>query len=171
MEKLIEREFVTDKFSSTAIFSECFNFRYSVTRKWNCSGMKLLYILLNPSKATEKITDPTFSRCQARALSLGYKQFRICNLFALRATNPGLLNFASDAIGPKNDVILETSIRWADTILCSWGRLGVLEERNLKVRKILKNSGKSVFHLGLTKNNQPKHLLYINLEELPKKWF
>ena len=88
MQKIIKRESFDDGFSSTAIFSSCYSFRYSLTRIWDHAGSKLLYILLNPSIATEKISDPTFTRCQTRALLLGYKQFRICNLFAFRSTDP-----------------------------------------------------------------------------------
>ena len=162
---------VVDGFKSTAVFSDCFNFRYSITRVWDHSGSKLLYILLNPSIATEAISDPTITRCQARALRLGYKQFRVCNLFAFRSTNPSCLKVTSDVIGPQNDETLKASIAWADSVICSWGRLGTIGERNLKVKNYLEKSGKPVFHFGLTKNCQPKHLLYISFDVLPKKWF
>ncbi len=156
---------------STAVFSDCFNFRYSITRKWRPLGRKLLYILLNPSKATEEISDPTLVRCQNRAMFLGYKQFRVCNLFALRSTNPSLLKIAPDIIGYYNDEILCESIAWADDIICSWGNWGTIRGRNLKVKSILQNSKKPVYHLGLTKKNQPKHLLYIGFDMRPYKWF
>ena len=171
MEKLSTRRKVINDFKSTAVFSSCFDYRYSITQVWNDSGKKLLYILLNPSKATEEISDPTLTRCQNRAHRLGYTQFKVCNLFAFRSTNPNLLKSTSDIIGFHNDEILRKSIRWADSIISSWGSLGTIRERNLAVKKILKDSGKPVYHLGLTKNQQPKHLLYISFDVHPKKWF
>ena len=171
MQKIIKRESFDDGFSSTAIFSSCYSFRYSLTRIWDHAGPKLLYILLNPSKATEKLSDPTFTRCQTRALLLGYKQFRICNLFALRSTNPKLLQEIPEIKGTHNDKIIRKSILWADSIICSWGSLGTFQNRSSEVIKLLKNSQKKVCHLGLTKNYQPKHLLYISFKVQPKKWF
>ena len=106
MQKIIKRESFDECFNSTAIFSSCYSFRYSITRIWDNAGPKLLYILLNPSKATEKLSDPTFTRCQTRALLLGYKQFRICNLFALRSTNPKLLQEIPEIKGTHNDKII-----------------------------------------------------------------
>ncbi|MED5531379.1 MAG: DUF1643 domain-containing protein [Pseudomonadota bacterium] len=171
MEKLVTRKIVDDEFSSTAVFSDCFSFRYSITRTWDHLGSNLLYILLNPSTATEKKTDPTLTRCQRRALNLGYKQFRVCNLFAFRASNPALLNSTSNIVGVHNDEILAQSITWADDIICSWGNLGTIDERNLTVQSFLQKSGKPIYHLGLTKKHQPKHLLYISFDIHPKKWF
>ena len=171
IQKIIKREFFDEGFSSTAIFSNCYSFRYSLTRIWDHAGSKLLFILLNPSKATERLADPTFIRCQTRALLLGYKQFRICNLFALRSTNPKLLQEVSEIKGRHNDKIIRKSILWADSVICSWGSLGTFQNRSSEVIKLLKNSQKSVYHLGLTKNHQPKHLLYISFKVQPKKWF
>ena len=171
MQKIIKRESFDDGFSSAAIFSSCYSFRYSLTRIWDHAGSKLLYILLNPSIATEKISDPTFTRCQTRALLLGYKQFRICNLFAFRSTDPTHLQETPEIKGTHNDKILRKSIIWADSIICSWGSLGTFQNRSSEVIKLLKKSQKNVYHLGLTKNYQPKHLLYISFKVQPKKWF
>ncbi len=167
---IIKREFINLDFVSTAVFSSCFNFRYSLTRIWDNGGAKLLFILLNPSKATEKLSDPTLARCQTRALLLGYKQFRICNLFAFRSTSPKILKTTPHIKGSHNDKIIRKSILWADSIICSWGSLGTFQNRSSEVLKLLKKSNKSVYHLGLTKNRQPKHLLYISFNVSPKKW-
>ena len=52
-------EFITKTFNenqtlSTATFSKCFKYRYSLTKKFNTGKGKLLFILLNPSKATDQ---------------------------------------------------------------------------------------------------------------------
>ena len=124
-------------------------------------GNNLLYILLNPSKATEEVTDPTLIRCQNRARLLGYSEFRVCNLFAFRSTSPNLLRVNSNVLGFHNDDVLRKSISRSDVIICSWGNFGAIRGRDLIVKSFLHKSGKPVYHLGLTKKCQPKHLLYI----------
>ena len=100
-------------FSLVAIVLDIHLLVYGTMQGLNCS------ILLNPSKASEKLSDPTFTRCKTRALLLGYKQFRICNLFAFRSTNPKLLQEIPEIKGTHNDKILRKSILWADSIIFS----------------------------------------------------
>ena len=168
-------EFITKTFNknqtlSTAIFSKCFKYRYSLTKKFNTGKGKLLFILLNPSKATEKVYDATIIRCEKRSKLLAYKQFRVCNLFAFRTTKPTELKKVSNPVGSLNNMFLKTSIKWSDKIICSWGRFGTLHKRDLEVIQIIKKYRTPVFHLGLTKNNQPKHLLYISYNKILTKW-
>lgn len=67
------------------------------------AGGSLLYILLNPSTATEEHNDPTVERCERRARALGYGGFAVTNLFAFRATRPEDLKRAGAPVGPGND--------------------------------------------------------------------
>ena len=64
---MITRHHQDDRASSTAVYSDCERYRYALTRTWDQSGPKLLYIMLNPSKATEVQNDPTIERCERRA--------------------------------------------------------------------------------------------------------
>ena len=168
---VIYKDFKNNEVSSKAIFSKCFKFRYSITNKFNSGKGRLLFILLNPSTATEKVYDPTLIRCKKRAIYSCFNQFRVCNLFAYRSTKPTELKKVSDPIGPYNDEILKTSIKWSDKIICSWGRFGNLKERDFEVIQLIKNYKTPVFHLGLTKNNHPKHLLYVGYDKILTKWF
>ena len=168
---VISKEFKNKEITSKAVFSKCFKFRYSITNKFNSGRGRLLFILLNPSTATEKVYDPTLLRCKKRAINSCVYQFRVCNLFAYRATKPKELQKVSDPIGPYNNEILKNSIKWSDKIICSWGRFGILKERNLEVIQLIKKYKTPSFHLGLTKNNQPKHLLYISYNKILTKWF
>ncbi|MCB2110163.1 MAG: DUF1643 domain-containing protein, partial [Rhodobacteraceae bacterium] len=45
-----------------ALYSRCGAYRYLLSRRWGPGGM-LLYVLLNPSTATEAANDPTIERC------------------------------------------------------------------------------------------------------------
>ena len=50
---MILRSHVKGDAPSTALYSECEIYRYALTRVWDPAGRRLLYIMLNPSKATE----------------------------------------------------------------------------------------------------------------------
>lgn len=171
MLEIISNEYEDSEAKSKATFSKCNKFRYSITKKFNFGKGRLLFILLNPSTATEKVYDPTLLRCKKRALISCFQEFRVCNLFAYRTSDPKQLKKISDPIGPLNNLILKKNIKWSDKIICSWGRFGTLHNRNIEVTKIIKKYKTPVFHLGLTKNNQPKHLLYISYNKIPTKWF
>ena len=77
----------------------------------------------------------------------------------------------SDENNDDNNEILKNSIKWSDKIICSWGRFGFLKERDLEIIQLIKKYKTPTFHLGLTKNNQPKHLLYISYNKILTKWF
>jgi hypothetical protein len=73
---------------SIAQYSDCERYRYMLTRTWYAEGHKALFIMLNPSTATEVQNDPTVERCEQRARTLGFGAFRVTNIFAWRDTDP-----------------------------------------------------------------------------------
>ena len=91
---------------STAVYSDCERYRYSLTRVWDHQADKVLFVMLNPSTATEVQNDPTVERCERRARTLGFGGFRVTNIFAWRDTDPRNMKAAADPIGPHNDATL-----------------------------------------------------------------
>ncbi|MCT4654190.1 MAG: DUF1643 domain-containing protein [Cohaesibacter sp.] len=170
MMDLITRTHSEDGKQSKALYSPCETYRYALTRQWDESGKKLLFIMLNPSKATELKNDPTIERCERRALALGYGAFRACNLFAFRATDPRDLKKAKDPLGPDNLAQLLKAAHWADTILCAWGTHGAHNGMGEAIHRLLNAQGYRLHHLGLSKDGHPKHPLYIRYEETPRLW-
>ncbi|SNY90620.1 hypothetical protein SAMN04515647_0791 [Cohaesibacter sp. ES.047] len=170
MNKLIVRENFTAEGKSFAIYSPCETYRYALERTWNDGAPKLLYIMLNPSTATELKNDPTIERCERRARTLGYGSFRACNLFAYRATDPRDLKRAKDPIGPDNlSQILQAS-RWADRILCAWGTHGAHLGLGLAIKSLLLSESHVLHHLGLSKEGHPRHPLYVGYRTAPEPW-
>ncbi len=155
---------------STALYSPCGIYRYALTREWDKSGKRLLFIMLNPSKATELKNDPTIERCERRARALGFGSFRACNLFAFRATDPRDLKKANDPIGPDNLSQLMEAARWADVILCAWGTHGAHMGLGPAMAALLRAEGFNLYHLGLSKDGHPKHPLYIGYATSPCRW-
>lgn len=155
--------------ASEAVYSACETYRYALTREW-AAGSRLLWVMLNPSTASELANDPTVERCERRARALGFGGFRVVNLFALRATDPRALRAAADPVGPDNDAALSDGMTWADAILCGWGGHGALHGRDRTVGAQLQQAGKPLWHLGLTQAGQPKHPLYIGYAVQPTLW-
>ena len=170
MQKLLTSHFSQNSLESTAVYSQCKKYRYSLTRAEPDSRASLLFILLNPSTATELANDPTVSRCQARANMLGYQSFRVCNLFAYRTKDPKIMKRCADPIGPHNDLIIHESILWATQIICAWGCHGTYLNRAQEIHNMIVKSQVEFFHLGLTKANQPRHPLYLSYAQKPVRW-
>lgn len=156
--------------ASEAVYSACERYRYALTRTWDTEGRRLLWIMLNPSKATETANDPTIERCERRARRLGYGAFRVVNLFALRQTDPARLLRARAPVGRGNDAEIARALEWADDVLCGWGVHGAHRNRGADVRGAVAASGKPPLVLGLTKDGHPRHPLYVGYSVTPRPW-
>lgn len=156
-----------DGIVSEALWSHCSTYRYRLTRRW-AAGPELLYIMLNPSKATEAQNDPTIERCQRRATALGYGAFTACNLFALCATDPKELKAHKEPIGPHTDAELLDAAARANAILCAWGVHGTHQNRHQTVANLLNAS--TLLCLGTTKEGHPRHPLYVSYSTKPSRW-
>lgn len=167
---MITRRFQKEDAASTAVYSDCEQYRYALTRVWDTAGKRALFVMLNPSKATEVQNDPTVERCERRARVLGFGAFRVVNIFAWRETHPKLMRQATDPVGPDNDVQLMEGCRWADQIICGWGTHGAHRDRGPAVERLLRAEGYELQHLGLTKEGHPKHPLYIAYATKPMLW-
>ncbi|MBZ4020983.1 hypothetical protein CKO11_00720 [Rhodobacter sp. TJ_12] len=162
---MISRSHTKGDASSIAVYSDCEKYRYLLTRVWDESQPRALFVMLNPSTATEVQNDPTVERCERRARALGFGAFRVTNIFAYRATDPKDMRAQSDPVGPENDAAILESLDWAkgpqDRIICAWGAHGAHLNRGAAVERLLRDSGRALHHLGLTAAGAPKHPLYI----------
>ncbi|MFQ6551167.1 DUF1643 domain-containing protein [Aestuariibius insulae] len=155
---------------SEATYSACERYRYALTRIWDPAGQKVLFVMLNPSIATEVQNDPTVERCERRARALGFGAFRVCNIFAWRDTDPRALRRASDPVGPANDEAILAGAGWADSIVAAWGTHGAYLDRGPEVERLLRGAGHALSHLGLSQAGHPKHPLYIAYSQQPEPW-
>jgi len=167
---VIERSHQKGDAASIALYSDCERYRYALTRIWEPKGQRALFIMLNPSTATEVQNDPTVERCERRARALGFGAFRVCNIFAWRDTDPRAMRAAAEPVGPENDAAIVTACDWADRIICAWGTHGAHLERGAAVTRLLRSAGLPLWHLGLSKAGHPKHPLYISYSKQPVEW-
>lgn len=128
------------------------------------------FVMLNPSTATGEQDDPTIRRCADFARQWQFDQLLVVNLFAYRSTDPAALRSLpyEEAVGPENDSVLrETAIR-SDLVVAAWGVHG--KGRGREVAAQLRQRGVQLYHLGLTKDGQPRHPLYLRRATLPQHW-
>lgn len=167
---MITRTHIKDDAPSMAVYSDCERYRYALTRTWDTKGKRVLFVMLNPSKATEVQNDPTVERCERRARTLGFGAFQVTNIFAWRDTDPFQMRKAKDPIGPHNDTIIKEGAGWADQIIAAWGTHGAHLERGPHMETLLRAQGKPIYTLGLSKHGHPKHPLYISYSQQPMLW-
>jgi hypothetical protein len=167
---MITRTHVKGDAASVAVYSDCERYRYSLSRVWDAAGKRALFIMLNPSTATEVQNDPTVERCERRARTLGYGAFCVTNIFAWRDTDPKKMRAAADPVGPENDASILGFCDWADQIICGWGTHGAHLGRGPEVETVLRATGMPLYHLGLSKAGHPKHPLYIAYVQQPELW-
>lgn len=167
---LITRTHESDGQISAAVYSPCETYRYALTRTWDDTGKRLLFVMLNPSKATELANDPTIERCERRAKLLGYGAFRVCNLFALRETDPARLKRAKNPEGPDNTAQLNDALAWCDDVLCSWGVHGSHRGQAANLLPVFENAKKPLLALGVTKDGHPRHPLYVAYKTQPQAY-
>ncbi len=136
------------------------NYRYNLWRQWGDGSKKIVFIMLNPSRADAVIDDPTIRRCINYAQSWDFGLLEVVNLFAYRTKNPSDLAKVPDPIGPKNDFYLDRAITSASVIVLAWGNQGCLQQRNISVLKKLVPRN-NVYCLGITLKGHPRHPLYL----------
>ena len=156
----------TEQCWSEALYSPCETYRYGLQRQWG-DGKQVLFVMLNPSTATELRNDPTIERCERRARVMGYCGLRIANLFAFRATDPRDLRRARSPIGEATDSVLAQWHAQAAMTVAGWGVHGAWLSRGKQVRDLPPGR---MYHLGLTKGGHPRHPLYVAYARQPEIW-
>jgi hypothetical protein len=143
--------------SSSADFSECGRYRYSLTRTWNFAEPTVVFIGLNPSTADATTDDPTIRRCLRFARDWHFGGLIVVNLFAYRSAEPRVLKEVDEPIGSRNDAVIRAHCESAQCIVAAWGIYGSLLSREEQVLQFLRRP----YCLGVTKGGYPRHPLYL----------
>ncbi|WP_313522440.1 DUF1643 domain-containing protein [Shinella sp.] len=155
--------------ASSAILSDCGQYRYRLERRWD-SGLPLVaFIMLNPSTADAEQDDPTIRRCIGFAKTWGYGGLVVGNLFALRSTDPKALYGHADPIGRDNDAHLLSIAGECHQVIAAWGTHGALGSRGAEVATML--NGFNLSLLKRTAGGFPGHPLYIAAATIPTAFF
>ena len=148
---------------SEAIYSDCEKYRYVLSRTWDKKLEKILFIGLNPSTATELKNDPTVTRMIGYAKKWNFGSISVCNAFAFRTTFPEELKKVEEPVGKENDKLIAEESKKAKMVIAAWGNHGQFLGRSKEVLKLLNET----YHLGLTKQGEPKHPLYLKADLKP----
>lgn len=160
----------------SAIFDEEGHYRYRLNRIWDAgSGPIARFIGLNPSTATELDDDPTIRRCIDFSKRWGCGGLIMLNLFAWRSTDPRGLRNTRHPVGILNDYYLAMNVGAArdgiTPVVCCWGNHGGRLLRGHQVTPMLRHeSGDRLQCLGVTKQDHPKHPLYLKATTPLKRW-
>jgi hypothetical protein len=154
-------------------------YRYWLERDWweraaESGALDLLtFVMLNPSTANGEIDDPTIRRCIGFARREGAQRMNVCNLYALRATDPADLLTHPDPVGIGNDAILRDIARYHDCsrTVVAWGaNKMVTPERVAVLTDSARQAGNTLWCLGVTRSGAPRHPLYVKADQPLIPW-
>lgn len=145
-----------------AIFDKDQEKRYSLHITWDLNEdfKKVAVVMMNPSLANEKFSDPTVTFMTEYAST----HFQAGSLWIVNMSpiiNPKSQelteeNFVKDS---ENEKIIEEAITWADIVFLAWGdkgKMGVEAMRN-KFKGLLYLNKEKLYCFGQSLKGQPKH--------------
>lgn len=158
---------LTGRAEAGACFDGTEKYRFLLWRDFNSTGKIVLFVMLNPSTATELVLDPTVRGCRERALRMGYGTLEVCNAFAIRSPDPKVLKKEQDPVHPLNDEWIEKRAKKAQLVVAAWGPHCKHLKRHEAVLKLLSRLC-DVHCLTVTKDGYPGHPLYVPHAKLPR---
>lgn len=156
-----------------ANLSSCNTYRYLLSRVWDESKGKVMFVMLNPSKADDKVDDPTIRRCIAFAKEWGFGGLYVCNLFAYRATDPKELLKIPNPSGNENSIFIKKCADEVDIIVCAWGNKSIVKSilKEFSPIEFLTFAKEKLHYLKLTKDGTtPRHPLYVKADLKPTRY-
>ncbi|GBR09690.1 DUF1643 domain-containing protein [Asaia siamensis] len=153
-----------DDVVSTAVYDgprDCY--RYRLHRIWDERKPSIMWLMMNPSVATEYGDDRTVAKCQRYARSWGYGAMFVGNSFAYRCTDQKRLLDVDDPVGPGNNEALLAMAREADKVILAYGSPThpTLRKQGSKVALSLHEAGIHLYVMRLSKGGRPEHPLYL----------
>lgn len=152
--------------ASSAVISECGQYRYRLDRSWGY-GPRIVWMMLNPSTADAEQDDPTIRRVIRFSRDWGYDACTVLNVYAYRATKPADLFKAANKRGPDWLTHFEQATSGQVPLVAAWGVHAGDEGRALA--RTLTNDARlgPVLCLGKTKGGHPRHPLYVRADTRP----
>ena len=168
----INQSDVNQQVTSGCILSDCKRYRYSLTRSWDSSKPRVMFMMLNPSTADGEKDDPTIRRCIGFAKSWGFGSIEVGNLFAFRATMPEHLILEKDPVGPENRQWVNAAAQFAQMIVCAWGNRDIVKRLSSKLGDdfIPMDWLDKLHYIELSLSGTPKHPLYLKKSLHPQKF-
>ena len=126
----------------SAYISADLQYRYQLDRAWGPERGRILFVMLNPSRADGLRDDHTITKCMRFARDWEYGGLVVANLFDYRSPCPEALLEVDDPVGPENDATL-TALRDSHVMtICAWGNNGRLMGRDKAVFNLQSADGR-----------------------------
>lgn len=138
-----------------AEFSPDNKYRYALYRVWDREKPLVMFIGLNPSKATATANDNTITKVIKVARNNGFGGLYMMNLFAYITPYPKELKSCPDPLGDNNGW-LEKITPKCERVVFAWGNFPEAQERAQEVMKMFPSS----YCFVQNKSGSPKHPLY-----------
>lgn len=148
--------------AAAALFSPDRAYRYLLRRHIGGSRGRLLFVMLNPSKADETHDDATIRRCIGFARRWSCADMEVANLFGLMATDARELLRHPDPVGAGNDAAIRAALARADKVILAWGNHAAHPKHRARTAAVLRMARAACrpYRIGaLTKSGQPRHPL------------
>lgn len=160
-----------------AAFSLCEAYRYALWHIWD-PKLVLVWVMCNPSTATQWRPDATIRKCLGFARFWGYGGIYVVNICALRSRDPKALMGGcvqldlqaarQRAIGPDNAAYVEAALAGGADVVLGWG--DALPRELRAAAKALLPSDRAYACLGITKSGQPRHPLMPSYATSLQSW-
>lgn len=146
-----------DFIESSATFSDCERYRFTLTRVWDRNLPRVCFVMLNPSTADAEKLDPTVTRCVNYAKEWGYGSLIVVNCSAFRATDPKemLEHKCSLETLVSNTRAISDSILDSDLCVGAWGN-----DAPMEFLKWMVDTFPFFRSLAINKSGHPVHPLY-----------
>lgn len=157
-----------------AVLSDCGTYRYRLWRHWDWGeepGMRVCWIMLNPSTADARADDPTVRRCVGFTQRWGYGGMEVVNLYPQRTTDPDRLG--ADGIDPygegeRNRNSVAAAGLTSDLVVVAWGARAPRSPAMTRTLRDLRSM--RLMCLGRTKSGAPRHPLYVRGDTELQVW-
>lgn len=165
-----------------AVMSPCGRHRYALGRRFvqgsigrAANAPPLVWVMCNPSKADERVDDPTIRKVIGFSQRLGAGGVIVVNLYSLRATDPQELFASERPCGVDIDLWIGEALSlagrdgaavaaWgsilADGPATSWAVKGYTMRRE-QLARVARVAGVSLVCLGRTRRGEPRHPLML----------
>lgn len=158
--------------AGSAVFSPCGRYRSLLTRDFDGGEGTVLWIGMNPSTAAAEVDDPTVRRETDFSRRWGFRRFVKANVMDYRATHPRDLTAPGVVpCSPENLPIIREQAAQAGLIMLAFGALApALRVHGEACVRALRDDGRALHCLGLTKNGAPRHPLYMRKDCEPIRY-
>lgn len=155
------------------------DFREKLTRYWGPGYRFVLWIMLNPSTATEETDDPTIRMIVELTKLWGFDGLTVMNCYTHRTSSPILLERWIARLSEDDHMreriratqLILGEIDWHERVVCGWGatRLNFPDRlADALTKRFGDYPGSDLYCIGTTKDGAPKHPMARGVHKIPK---